>query len=248
MASVRASGAEKERSCPTVCATSPIMVGRHRSFRNWSVYQDRGPRWVGPDGPALASMRQQAFAPAEGWKSGRTDLEYRSLGCGEQNENNNRLFGSQRQHQAPSTSQLDQQRSGARVQNFQKSSNTRSMGQRSLSSTTTKAAIWQPATTLPRPFQHKVETPAQRADVTPTKRLPAGLRPAVEVDCVNDRFSVFDFLFFGGLLIFTNTSSLTVFRLVQEIHVLNVMFFMRFTSGQCVGLLILHFCPTRVYF
>ena len=31
-ASVRASGAEKEGSCPTACATSPILVGRDRSF------------------------------------------------------------------------------------------------------------------------------------------------------------------------------------------------------------------------
>ena len=37
-ASVRASGIEKERSCPTACATSPALVHRDRSFRNWSVY------------------------------------------------------------------------------------------------------------------------------------------------------------------------------------------------------------------
>ena len=38
-ASVRASGIEKEGYCPTACTTSPMLVGR--SFRNWSVHQDR---------------------------------------------------------------------------------------------------------------------------------------------------------------------------------------------------------------
>ena len=41
-ASVRASGIEKEGFCPTACATSPMLVGRNRSLRNWSVHQDRG--------------------------------------------------------------------------------------------------------------------------------------------------------------------------------------------------------------
>ena len=60
VASVRASGVEEDGSCVTAFATSPMLVGRDRSFRNWSVYQDRGPRWVGSHGPALASMAQQA--------------------------------------------------------------------------------------------------------------------------------------------------------------------------------------------
>ena len=38
-------GIEKEGSCPTAGAASSLLVGRDRSFRNWSVYQDRGPRW-----------------------------------------------------------------------------------------------------------------------------------------------------------------------------------------------------------
>ena len=40
-ASVRASGIEKKGSCPTTGAKSAMLVGRDRSFRNWSVYQDR---------------------------------------------------------------------------------------------------------------------------------------------------------------------------------------------------------------
>ena len=47
---VRVSGIEKEGYCPTAGATSPILVGRDRSFRNWSVYPDRCPRLVGPHG------------------------------------------------------------------------------------------------------------------------------------------------------------------------------------------------------
>ena len=50
-ASVRASGIE----CPTAGAISPLLVVRDRSFRNWSVHQDRGLRVVGPHGTALAS-------------------------------------------------------------------------------------------------------------------------------------------------------------------------------------------------
>ena len=43
-----------------------MLLGRDRSCRKWSVYQDRGARWVGPHGPALASLGQQAPAPAQG--------------------------------------------------------------------------------------------------------------------------------------------------------------------------------------
>ena len=46
-ACIRAPGTEKE-GCPTAGAISPMLVCRDRSFRNWSVYQDRGPRRVGP--------------------------------------------------------------------------------------------------------------------------------------------------------------------------------------------------------
>ena len=45
---VRASGIEKEKYCPTACATSPMLVDRDRSFRSWSIYQNRNPRWVSP--------------------------------------------------------------------------------------------------------------------------------------------------------------------------------------------------------
>ena len=43
-AAVRASSIEKERSCLTACATSPVLVDRDRGFRNWSVYQNWNPR------------------------------------------------------------------------------------------------------------------------------------------------------------------------------------------------------------
>ena len=55
-ASVRASDIEKEGLCPTANATSPMLVGRDLSFRNWSIYQDSSSRWTGPHGPGLASM------------------------------------------------------------------------------------------------------------------------------------------------------------------------------------------------
>ena len=42
------------------------LVGRDLSFRNWSVYHDRSPRRVGPHGPALASIGQQALARTQG--------------------------------------------------------------------------------------------------------------------------------------------------------------------------------------
>ena len=68
--SVRVSGIEIEGSCPTACATSPMSVGRDRSFRDWSVHQDRSQRWVCPHGPALASIGQQAPAHTQGRESG----------------------------------------------------------------------------------------------------------------------------------------------------------------------------------
>ena len=44
-------GVDNERSCPAACATCPMMVGRDRCLRNWSLYQDRCPRRVGPRVP-----------------------------------------------------------------------------------------------------------------------------------------------------------------------------------------------------
>ena len=51
-ASVRVSGIEKERSCPTACATSPMLVGRDRSFRK-VVFTKTGVR----DGLVLRDQR-----------------------------------------------------------------------------------------------------------------------------------------------------------------------------------------------
>ena len=56
---VRVASIEKEGSCPNACATCPMLVGRDRSSRNGSTYQDRSPRWVGLHGPTQASMGQQ---------------------------------------------------------------------------------------------------------------------------------------------------------------------------------------------
>ena len=95
-----------------------LLVGRDHSIRNWSVHQDRGPRWVGPHGPALVSMGQQALAPAEGWKSGRADLEFR-LPCSTKHVlHSNRFSAIHRLDHVPNTSQWSQHRSGAQVQNF----------------------------------------------------------------------------------------------------------------------------------
>ena len=37
-----------------------MVMGRDCSFRNWSVYQDRGPRWVGPHVPNTSQHRSDA--------------------------------------------------------------------------------------------------------------------------------------------------------------------------------------------
>ena len=50
LTSVRVSGIEEDGFCPTPRVTSPMLVGRDHTFQNWSVCQDRGPRWVGPHG------------------------------------------------------------------------------------------------------------------------------------------------------------------------------------------------------
>ena len=116
-ASVRASGIEKERSCRTACATSPMLVGRDRSFRNWSAYQDRNQRWVSLHESALASMGQQALARTQG----RKNLECR-LPCSNKHvQDCNRHFGTQRHDHVPDASQWSQHRSGARFQNSARS-------------------------------------------------------------------------------------------------------------------------------
>ena len=39
-----------------------MLIGRDRSFRSWSFYQDMSPRWVGLHGPSLVSMGHFALA------------------------------------------------------------------------------------------------------------------------------------------------------------------------------------------
>ena len=64
--SVRASALKKKGFCPTACATCPMLVDRDCSFRSWSVYQNRNPRWVSLHGSAL--MGQQALAGTQSRK------------------------------------------------------------------------------------------------------------------------------------------------------------------------------------
>ena len=60
-ASVTASDVEKEGSCPTAYATSPLLASRDRGFRHCSVYQDKDPRWVGPR--ETSSQQAHGHAP-----------------------------------------------------------------------------------------------------------------------------------------------------------------------------------------
>ena len=114
LVTVRTSGVEKERSCPTADATSPLLVCRDRSIRNWSVHQDRSPRWVNLHGPALASMGHQALAPAQGCGSGSADRECRLLCSSKHVQHSHGFSGTQRHDHAPNTSQRSQHQSGAR--------------------------------------------------------------------------------------------------------------------------------------
>ena len=66
----------KKDLVPPACATSPVLVDHDRSFRNWSIYQDRNSRWVSPRGQSLVSMGQQALARTEVWIFGRLDLYF----------------------------------------------------------------------------------------------------------------------------------------------------------------------------
>ena len=116
-------GIEREGYCPTACATSPVLVGRDRNFRNWSDYQGRNQRWVGPYGSALTSLGQQALALVEVWTSGSADLEF-PLPCSSKIvQNSNRRFWTQRHDHVPNTSQWSQHR----FQNSARSARTRSV-------------------------------------------------------------------------------------------------------------------------
>ena len=77
-ASVRASGIEKKRSCPTACATSPMLVDRDRSFRNWSVYQIWNPRWVCSHGPASPHVLGHVPNTSK-WSRHRSGARFRNV-------------------------------------------------------------------------------------------------------------------------------------------------------------------------
>ena len=123
-ASVRGYGIEKEGSCPTADATSPLLVGRDRSIRNWSVHQDRSPRWVGPHGPALAPMDQEALALAPTlWNSAAWPR-------------------SKHGHEGPASIGC----AGSEL--CKKFKNEVNEEHSAVSQETTKAVVWQPTTTL----------------------------------------------------------------------------------------------------
>ena len=68
----------KKRSCPTACATSPMLVDRDRSFRNWSVQQNWNPRWVCSHGPA--SPQVPGHVPnASKWSRHRSGARFRNI-------------------------------------------------------------------------------------------------------------------------------------------------------------------------
>ena len=65
---VRASGVEKEGSRPTACATAPMLVSCDRSFRDWSVHQDKGPRGHEPN--------------SSQWSQHRSGRRFQNSACG----------------------------------------------------------------------------------------------------------------------------------------------------------------------
>ena len=89
-------GIEEDGSCPIARAALSMLVGRDRSLRNKSIFQDKSPRWVGPHGPELVSMRQQTFSPAEMSTSGGDHLEFRLPCRSTKFQDSNRHFGTQR--------------------------------------------------------------------------------------------------------------------------------------------------------
>ena len=117
----------EEASCPTACAMSPMLVGRDRSFRNWSIYQDRSPRRVGLPGPELVPMRQQASAPTKVWESGGDHLEFQLAFRSKMVQDSNPRFGTQQLNHVSNTSQWNQHRSGVGFQHSAASPRTESV-------------------------------------------------------------------------------------------------------------------------
>ena len=115
-ASVRASVIEKERCCPTAFATSPVLVDRDRSFRNWSVYQNWNPRWVSLHGPALGSTSPQALdhePNASQWNQHRSGARFLNNARSAETRSvvGDRRFEPQRLDQVPNKSRWSLHRS-----------------------------------------------------------------------------------------------------------------------------------------
>ena len=100
---------------------------------------DRSPRWVGPHGPALASMGQQALARTQGRESGGENLELR-LPCGSNIvHDGKRRFGTQRHDHVPNTSLRSHHQLNAGFQNSARNAETRLVAPLSLLSASTQS-------------------------------------------------------------------------------------------------------------
>ena len=126
-ASVRASGMEKESSCPTADATFSLLVGGDCSIRHWSVYQNRNQRWVGPDGSALASIQQ---SPVSALKAGNPEEKIWSFALKQQTCS--RLQPTLWDSAVPNAPQWSQHRSSSRFQNSCKKCKDEVSGEHSL--------------------------------------------------------------------------------------------------------------------
>ena len=162
-ASVRASGIEGfvPPLLPLLPCWSVVIAA---SATGVSTKTGRGPRWVGRHGPAVASLGQQAPAPAQGGKSGREDLELR-LPCSSKDvQDSNRLFGTQRHDHVRITSQWGQHR----VRGFRTLQEVQKRGQwRAFSSVARydkSSRLAADCHSLFLTFRNKLETLAQRAE------------------------------------------------------------------------------------
>ena len=136
---------EKERSCPTACATSHLLVDRDRILRNWSIYQtsiragsvlvdQRWLQWVNKLSLAL--------------KAGNLNKKLR-ISITLQQQKYSRVQPTQRHDcvpNAPAPASI-----GCAVSEFCKKCRNEVSGKRSaVSQDTTRAVVWRPTTTLTR--------------------------------------------------------------------------------------------------
>ena len=103
---------------PSHGATSPVLVDRDRSFRNWSVYQNWNPRWVSPHGLSLAPMGQQTLARTQGENPEEKIWNFDYLAA---------KMSKTATDIVPNTPQWSQHRSGDQFQNSARSAKARSV-------------------------------------------------------------------------------------------------------------------------